>query len=270
MSADSLQGVSAFARTKFPCVSQKFKKTIRSVGVYTFSPSDYVQPRGDALRRFLGMVFGLLSCASAAEAACTGSGLAWNCTAGSTVTQVQSVVSSAADKATITFDAGAYTWTSGSINLGNRNGVTLACATVRGCAVSFGGAGVFTLDSIPTPLTELIRISGFVFTGAPGSAAIWLFGASNLEKLRVDNNTFSGFPTDSIAILLGEVTAAGSIRGVIDHNIFTGPTNFIGVKSISGDTWLTGLQGTAQNLFIEDNTFNFSDNVNLGTGAIEA
>jgi hypothetical protein len=48
--------------------------------------------------------------AANANAACSGSGLSWSCTAGSTVSQVQTAMNSASDGAVITFAAGSYSW----------------------------------------------------------------------------------------------------------------------------------------------------------------
>ncbi len=66
----------------------------------------------------------LLAFSGVAHAACTGSGTSWNCTAGSSVSEVQSAINSASDGATIAFAAGNYSWGNG-ITLSNAKGVTL-------------------------------------------------------------------------------------------------------------------------------------------------
>jgi hypothetical protein len=177
--------------------------------------------------------------------------------------------------ATITFENGTYSWTSGSVNLNGAGtkGVTLICATPRGCTINYGSGGAFYRDSIPSPITSLVRISGFIFNGNPGTATIWIYGNSNIDRLRIDTNTFQGQSSGTIAILLGESSGVGNgtIYGVIDHNIFTGSNNFMGVKSLTGGTvWTTGHQGTANNLFVEDNQFTFTNNSDLGTGCMDA
>ena len=43
--------------------------------------------------------------ASGAEAACSGSGTSWNCTAGTTSAEISTTLSNAADGATLTFAA---------------------------------------------------------------------------------------------------------------------------------------------------------------------
>lgn len=202
-------------------------------------------------------------------AACSGSGTSWNCTAGSTSTEVQTALNSASDGATITFATGSYSW-SNPISLNNIEGVTLICASQGSCAVSFNGHDVLLRDNVSAPITKLIRISGFKFTGSPGTAVIWLFGARDIQQLRVDHNTFA-LGSGQIGILAGETSSAGAVWGVVDHNNFTGPNNFMGVKVLTGGkTWAAGRMGSQYNLFVEDNTFNFSNNSNLGEGGLDA
>src|SRR5437868_7122986 len=67
---------------------------------------------------------------------CSGSGLNWSCAAGATVAQVQTAINTASDGATITFASGNYNW-SGNISLNNIDGVTMICASVGTCNVSF-------------------------------------------------------------------------------------------------------------------------------------
>jgi hypothetical protein len=117
-----------------------------------------------------------------------------------------------------------------------------------------------------------MRISGFNFSGSVASGAIWLYGKSNIEQLRIDHNKFS-IGSSQIAILLGESSGLGNgnIWGVIDHNTFTATNSFMGVKVLTGgQTWTTGLRGTSHNIFIEDNTYTFSNYSDLGTGGIDA
>jgi hypothetical protein len=192
---------------------------------------------------------------------CSGAGLSWNCVAGASVSQVQSAINNASNGATITFANGNYTWNS-PISLNNKNGITLICATVRGCNISFTGDAIL-MDYTPQPVTALVRISGFVFTGRPNNAAIWIAGSSDndITKLRIDNNTFKDLPMSYFGILLGATSQTSDIYGVIDHNIFTGPNSFMPVKSLAGGTtWKTGLAGTERNIFIEDNTVTIANN----------
>lgn len=222
----------------------------------------------------LGMILLALSWwASGAEAACSGSGTSWSCTAGSTAADVNSALASAATGATITFANGSYIWTSGAIQLNNSGtkGVTLICATVRSCTVTYGSAGVFNKDNMNGTTTDLVRISGFVFSGNPGTASIWLYGPSGtMAKLRIDNNTFQGQGTGSITILLGETSSTPKFYGVIDHNIFTGATNFMAFKNLSGGAaWVTGQQGSGNAVFFEDNQCTFASYPESGAGCVD-
>ncbi len=205
-----------------------------------------------------------------ASAACTGSGLSWSCPAGSTDSDVNSALTNAASDATITFANGSYSWSS-SIQMNNSGakGVTLICASVRGCSVTYSGGGVFYKDTI-AGTSSLVRISGFVFNGSPGTAVIWLYGAGTMSKLRIDNNTFQSQATGSIGILLGETSSASKFYGVVDHNIFTGATNFMGFKNLSGGSvWVTGQQGGGNSMYFEDNQCSFTSYPDSGTGCVD-
>lgn len=206
-----------------------------------------------------------------AEAACTGSGQAWNCTAGTTVAQVNSALSSASDGATLTFAAGNYSWAS-RITLSNSKGVTLACATQNACVVAVGATFLY-MDTLSGNNTKLYRFTGFRLQNAPASTlAIWFFGNGTLNNLRIDHNSFENFSSDSIAIFLGETSSAGRYYGVVDNNTFTGSSNFMTLKLLGhGDTnnWGPSPKGTSNNLFVEDNTITFNNNVNLGSGCVD-
>jgi len=205
-----------------------------------------------------------------AKADCTGSGATWSCTAGSSSGQIQNAVNSASDGATITLANGSYSLSS-EISLDNRNGITIICATVGGCNVSMSGNNVFTNDScVLANKTNLIRISGMKFTGSVGTAAIWLYGNCDLPQVRIDNNDFS-IQVSAIAILFGETSHTGRVFGVVDHNNCHGTNNFMCMKNISGaaSTWLANAEGTSNNLFFENNTCNFNNMPDNGTGCID-
>jgi hypothetical protein len=208
-----------------------------------------------------------LICAPA-WAACSGSGLTWTCTAGSTAANVKSAVDSSSDGATITLADGSYTW-SGPVDLVNANGVTIICESVRGCTINYT-SGAFYRDYFPSNVTNLMRISGFILNGDPGTATIWLYGNEDMTNLRIDNNTFQGQSGTTISILLGEISSTGNAYGVIDNNIFTGANNYLALKDMSGGAWSTGLKGSASNIFFEDNTITFTTNSNLGAGGLDA
>jgi hypothetical protein len=210
----------------------------------------------------------ILLLTSNARASCSGSGSSWSCTAGSSPAQIQSAVDSASDGATITLANGSYNLGS-AISFDNRNGISVVCATVGGCTVAVSNNNVFTNDFCASSRPNLFRISGFNFTGSVGTAAIWMYCNQDLQQVRIDHNDFS-IAGSQIAVLFGETSSAGRVFGVVDHNNCHGANNFMCMKNISGnDSWFSGAQGSANSLFFEDNTCNFTTNSDLGTGCLD-
>jgi hypothetical protein len=199
-------------------------------------------------------------------AACTGSGLTWNCTANSTVSQINGAISFASDGATIIFSSGSGTW-NGLVNLPNGKGLSLIGTSTN---ITLSNGGIHIQGSTRD---KQYRISGFNFSGTPnGTAAIWIWPASSssLSNLRIDNNTFSNFAAGSIAILLGCVSpTSGPIHGVLDNNTFTGTNNFIGLKILGPENWPSSPMGSGTPIFVEDNAFNFTYNNDLGSGCMD-
>lgn len=194
------------------------------------------------------------------------------CTAGTSVAQVNTCLSSLPDGGTINFAAGSYTW-SGTITPVNGKGVSLIGAGAGSSNVSISGGSIQLQGST---VNKKYRISGFTFTGSPGAGwAIWFWprAGSTLSDFRVDHNTFSNLGTGNGAILLGCASpAGGNVYGVIDHNAFTGTNNFMGAKVLGpGDDsgWRSSPKGTANNLFFEDNAFDFANASDLGSGCID-
>jgi hypothetical protein len=121
--------------------------------------------------------------------------------------------------------------------------------------------------------TNFYRLSGFRFQNAPSCLCIWFWGSGTLHNFRIDHNIFENFNSDAIAIFLGETSSAGKFYGLIDHNSFTGSSNFMILKVLGhGDTnnWGPSPRGTANNLFVEDNTLTFTTAANLGAGCMDA
>jgi hypothetical protein len=206
------------------------------------------------------------------EAACSGSGTSWSCTAGTTTAQVNTAISSAADGATITFAAGAYSW-GAEIDLSNSKGVTLQGAGPGSSVVTVTGTPIIAMaGTLSGNNTHAYRITGFTFQNAPANLVIWFFGPGTMNNIRIDHNTFDNFATGAIAIFFGENSTVGKFFGVIDHNTFSGPNNFMAMKvlgPLSPDQWPSALRGTASNIFLEDNTFNFTSASDLGSGCVD-
>jgi len=206
--------------------------------------------------------------------ACTGSGVAWNCTAGSSIANVNAAVASSADGAVISMAAGSYVWGS-SLSFSTAKSTTIRCATVRGCTVTMSGP-LWQWNNWGTT-NKLYRISGFVFNSV-GAYFIWLYGtgsaAATMTQLRFDNNTLNAGSSSSDIITFGETTGVKTtIYGVVDHNIFhtsSGNSRWIVNYAQAGaGTWPVGRIGTASNLFIEDNTFDDQSMVNAGSAALD-
>lgn len=207
-----------------------------------------------------------------AWAACSGSGVTWSCTAGSTVANVNSAISSASNNATITFEPGSYAWNS-AINLSTTKGVTLKCATVGACNVSASGLS-FSLVNWTGTRPDLYRISGFNFNN-PSAYHVWFYQylqTGKLSQIRIDNNKYTMTSGVTDLIVFGENAGASktTVNGVIDHNTFittNGQTRAI-VHYGSKD-WVAGLVGSANNLYIEDNVFDNSTMTNAGLALVD-
>jgi hypothetical protein len=214
-------------------------------------------------------VLGLMTAAlfwwtlSGAEAACTGSGQAWSCTAGTSPSQINSTLQSASDGATLTFDAGSYTWGGGTaIAFLPTKGVTLICASQGACSVSWAG-DTFHLPTISS--TRLYRISGFAFNHPSGGGQfIWSCrggscGRIVLSQVRIDHNSFTLGGQEQI--FQSDSGSSTYLYGVFDHNtvnITTQTATKFDWPNTVDATPVTGRLGASSNLFIEDNVFNIN------------
>jgi len=226
--------------------------------------------------RILGMVLlGLLAWSARAEAACSGSGQTWACTAGTTLAQVASAVNSASDGATITFAAGSYSWSGSTANFAMNKGVTLICASAGSCNVAVAGTVLGMNGTCSGVSTKVYRISGFVFTGG-NQSAIWFnafnAGPCTLHNIRIDHNTFTGQAQGTRILAFGDNSNDSYFYGVIDHNTVTNSGSVLLAEfySGSGATAPAGTRGTASNMFFEDNTIAITTMTNAGAGCIDS
>lgn len=212
-----------------------------------------------------------------AWAACSGSGLSWSCTSGSTVAQVQSAIDSASDGATITFAAGSYSWP-GGLTLSETRGVDLVGAGIDQSIVTGGSPVIGLFPKITGTNSRRYRISGFTFQNVSESV-IWVSKASEglltMTNLRIHNNKFQNLSTGSIAIMFGTPEYATKMApAVIDNNIFTGSDQTWGAFKYMGardmTNWPSSVRGTNANVFIEDNTFSFSALNTVGIGSTDS
>jgi len=115
------------------------------------------------------------------------------------------------------------------------------------------------------------RLSGFKINGGGKTEGVIIRNTSltyPISKVRIDNNEFYNFFTDITAKVIARW---GMVYGVVDNNIFyfnqvTYPHRVLGLYGLANNTWYyeTYDFGTADNFFIEDNTFYIKNPVLTG------
>jgi len=212
------------------------------------------------MTRVLGLMAAMLFwwTLSGAEAACSGSGQSWNCTAGTSPAEINSTLSSASDGATLTFAAGNYTWGGGTvIRPSLSKGVTLACASIGACHVSYSGGNTWSPAPTGGTSTKLYRVTGFDFTSVAAGTTWWLHDDSpeTTFRIRLDHNRWT--LDDNDMIMNVSTRSVVYIYGVIDHNtitgVFTGTIPFMYTATQDTTSPVTRRMGTDLNLFFEDN-----------------
>jgi hypothetical protein len=204
-----------------------------------------------------------------AQAACSGSGTSWSCPSGTTPSEVNTVIGSASDGATVTFASGSYNWGSPTITPSFSKGITLICANSATCAVSASGT-VFGFGSGSS--AGLYRISGFTFN-VPGYLLWTCTGGGctgTISQLRIDHNTINA--VGQSIVQLGEQTAKQYVYGVADHNTVNCTQSCIFLN------WINAVDnappppplGTIHNFFVEDNVVTIATLTNLGTGCMDS
>ncbi|MGH9418537.1 MAG: hypothetical protein ACRD3J_01075, partial [Thermoanaerobaculia bacterium] len=204
-----------------------------------------------------------------ADAACTGSGLAWNCSAGTTSAQLASALGSATDGATLTFAAGTYSWSS-FVSFSNTKGATLICASAGACDVSVSGTVLGMNGTLSGTNNKLYRISGFDFSGG-GAFVIWFYGQGTMTKVRIDHNSFSGQSSGNTLIFFGENATVANFYGLVDHNTVTNSSTVAMMQTIGAKNSAPPPSqfGTVNNLFVEDNTITIGTMTNPGLGCVD-
>ncbi len=224
------------------------------------------------MKRILGTALFLLLGSAASHAACSGSGTAWSCPAGASSSDVQSAINGASDGAVISFASGSYTWGS-QANFSASKGVSLICTGT--CTVSVTGGPVLGVSSFSGTNTHFYRVSGFTFNQSGNNFVIW-FGSGCtgcngvLTQIRIDHNTFH-LATGSVAIFFGENSSVGNFYGVIDHNTVTSAGSVMLVQLIgsTNNSPPPSPLGTANNMFVEDNSINITTMTNAGDGCTD-
>jgi hypothetical protein len=211
-----------------------------------------------------------------ARAACSGSGLTWSCTAGTTVAQINTTIGSATDGATLTFAAGSYSWTS-TVEFSPLKSVTLICAAVQTCVATVGANMIAGMNGTGLAAsTATHRVSSFKFqTGSCGGICFWFYpqtGQSTVTfRIRIDHNWFANVGDTGELMLLGEGSRPGKFYGSIDNNVITNTTQSRIVVYGTGDptAWTAPALASETCLFIEDNDVNFTNPSNSGLGFLD-
>ena len=220
-----------------------------------------------------------------AHSQCTGSGTTWSCPAGATSTQVEAAINSASDGATITFAPGTYTVTAipnqvDAYMVSQSKGVTLVCATppnmvgaatVNACQLNAARVSIFGSDRFSGTNTHFYRLSGFIIdlqATAPSYGTLYwdtYNGASpgspaTVTQIRVDHNTFQNGTNGAQTTLIGSEGQQIQVYGVYDHNLYTGSSQMAVVIWAEGPIVSPPASqlGTANNLFLENNTLDFT------------
>lgn len=229
------------------------------------------------MQRFLFAVLVFVFSSVAVQAACSGSGTTWSCPAGASASNVQSAVGSASNGATITFATGSYSWSS-TILLSNSKGITLICASAGGCTISSSASPVFGMSTYPGDTnTNLYRISGFV-ANLSGGSFVWFGNACSgctgtLTQVRIDHNTLNYSSSSTpVGIFFGENSSVTNTYGVVDHNTFNseGSAMLMEMIGATNNSPPSSPLGTANNMFVEDNTVKISSITDTGEGCMDS
>ncbi len=217
----------------------------------------------------------LLIWTSSSEAACSGSSPTWTA-ASPASSDIAACVSVASNGDTIRVPAGSgsVTWTS-TPDLPNTKSLTILGPGAG--SLTINNSGTWVLYCSPT---RPHRVSGFRFTGAPSRGGSHISVEGTCSGFRIDHNVFYNVPSgyDAISINAG-VQLQGPLYGLIDNNQFVSTGgNFRAILMDSGGmeygkrtNWRNESHlGTANNIYIEDNTFDYATQSDAGSGAVDS
>ncbi|MCK4282723.1 MAG: hypothetical protein KAX44_00275 [Candidatus Brocadiae bacterium] len=118
---------------------------------------------------------------------------------------------------------------------------------------------------IAPPQDVYVRVTGFTFKGYPqeglSGRGIVVSPPTRLTQLRIDHNRFMDFSTrGSRRGSSRAIYNSGWIHSVVDHNEFIDCLKSVDCYGDGGRGWARPIAlGTANRVFIEDNTFTFTD-----------
>jgi len=198
---------------------------------------------------------------SSASATTQAAGAGINCD----LATLQAAVNVAARNATITCNAGTWTW-SGTLSI--TKGLSLIGAG-RGNTILRGSDVIIEIlpDTAAIANEEIIRVIGFTFDG--NNSALHLIetvgagptASKPFRNLAIGDNTFRNGGTSTSGG--GIISTAGQVRGVIYNNIFDRVNVVLKVMGNDDTTeWSNGhfpfAFGNSDNLFFEGNTIQYS------------
>lgn len=180
---------------------------------------------------------------------------------------ISAAISAASSGDTVRVPAGTATWYS---QLNITKGINLIGAGI-GNTIITGNVGndafIFKYEPSRPDLNEPFRISGFTFDCNNNSLAFMISNMTTtypITKIRIDHNYFTNTMWGGPHYVAMNVY--GTVIGVIDNNSFSGAGHFH-VYGIYKKSWddLTFAYGTANAIFIEDNTFILSQGGIVGS-----
>lgn len=172
---------------------------------------------------------------------------------------VSAAISSASSGDTVIVPAGNATWTSRlliSKRLALRGagaGKTVITSNYPSISGNTFDQGNYLIDCVFTDgSSALFQISGFTFDFNNNCGGIYL---SSCDKVRIDHNELKN--ATSAKYTARAIIICGTVYGVIDNNVFSGNADNIACYGDGLNSWnnSTFAFGTADNLYIEDNTF---------------
>jgi hypothetical protein len=185
-------------------------------------------------------------------------------------TDVQNAVNSASRGDTVTIPAGSCNWSS-ALNI--TKALTLKGAGVGNTNISSNLSSDYLISYIPSSASNdsnvLFRITGFTFDFGNNNTRSGIRIENNgtsypnsLNKIRIDNNSFKNLDFTNTTNTGFAIVVRGLAYGVIDNNTFEGDIriSLLGIQGTSygrlnwdNEVWAFG---SANNIYIEDNTFN--------------
>lgn len=174
---------------------------------------------------------------------------------------ITTAITSASDGDTVSIPTGNCTWT-GSVTVPNTKGLILQGAGAGSTNITVAGN---TLYLVTSSARQPIRVTAMRWIKNTSTPAIELTGTAT--DWRIDHNEFQGTDHAGRTIVVGDDdgNTDNYTYGVIDHNTFSEFPTAIFIEwdrgltdPVASGDWIwsqTAQRGTAQAVYIEDNTF---------------